>query len=98
MAKTAQVRSAKAFYLGLRIFGISGKAADSEATWEQNGIQRKGGASHNVELPRPPADLFIAAGAIAAERAARGGASRRRIEDILRRAVDQAAVLREAVP
>jgi len=51
-----------------------------------------------VELPRPPADLFIAAGAIAAERAARGGASRGRIEDILRRAVDQAAVLREAVP
>ena len=39
-------------------------------------------------------DLFIAAGAIASERTARGGATRSRVEEILRRAVDQAAALR----
>jgi hypothetical protein len=47
-----------------------------------------------LQLPPVPADLFISAGAIVAERAARGAASRSRVEDILRRAVDQAAALR----
>jgi hypothetical protein len=50
-------------------------------------------AVDSLAVPTP--DLFIAAGAIAAERAARGGAMRFRIEEILRRAVDQASTLRE---
>ena len=45
-------------------------------------------------LPAPTADLFVTAGAIAAERAAQCGAPRSRVEEILRRAVDQAAALR----
>jgi hypothetical protein len=50
--------------------------------------------SPQVAIPEPTPDIFIAAGAIAAERAARGGGSRSRVEEILRRAVDQAAALR----
>jgi trimethylamine:corrinoid methyltransferase-like protein len=45
-------------------------------------------------LPPVAADLFISAGAIVAERAARGCEPRSRVEEILRRAVDQATVLR----
>jgi hypothetical protein len=67
---------------------VGGKAADFGGTREQNWIQRGG-----LKLPAPPADLFIAAGAIVAERAAHDGASRSRVEDILRRAGDQAAAL-----
>ncbi len=49
-------------------------------------------------LPAPAPDLFITAGALAAERAARSHAERFRVEEILRRAVDQASALRvEAV-
>jgi integrase len=47
-----------------------------------------------LPLPSPTSDLFIIAGAIAAEHAARGGAPRSRVEDMLRRAIDQAASLR----
>jgi hypothetical protein len=68
---------------------VGGKAADLGGTREQNWIQRGG-----LELPAPPADLFITAGAIVAERAAHGGVSRSRVEDILRRTVDEAAALR----
>ncbi len=55
-----------------------------------------GGDSREPEpaLPEPTQDLFIAAGAIAAECAARGHAPRVQVEEILRRAVDQAAALR----
>jgi hypothetical protein len=55
-----------------------------------------GGDSREPEprLLAPTPDLFIAAGAIAAERAARGQAPRVQVEEILRRAVDQAAALR----
>jgi hypothetical protein len=48
-------------------------------------------------LPDPSPDLFIAAGVAAAEGAARAGAPRSSVEEILRRAVDQAAVLRPEV-
>jgi integrase len=47
-------------------------------------------------LPPPTADMFITAGAIVAERAARGAAPRSAVEEILRRAVNQAAALRGA--
>jgi hypothetical protein len=49
------------------------------------------------KLPPPTADLFITAGAIVAERAARGRADRGQVETALRRAVDQAAALRAEV-
>ncbi len=45
-------------------------------------------------LPAPTAELFIFAGVLAAEHAAREHAGRSRVEEILRRAVDQSAVLR----
>ena len=49
-------------------------------------------------LPSPTAEQFIVAGAVVAERASRGRAGRWQVEEILRRAVDQAAALRgEAV-
>ncbi len=44
-------------------------------------------------LPALGAELFIQAGAIAAERAVRGAGSRVEIEAILRRACDQVALL-----
>jgi hypothetical protein len=44
-------------------------------------------------LPAPVAELFIQAGAIAAERAVCGGGSGVEVEAILRRASDQAAML-----
>jgi hypothetical protein len=81
-------------------------AAESEAFNLSAGIPRRTGAARNEtigapsaldaprEPPPPTADLFISAGAIIAERAARGAASRSRIEEILRRAVDQATALR----
>lgn len=94
--KTTQLRSTKAVSLGRWISVLPEKKADSEATREQDWIQHSGGAGRGYELPPPPADLFIAAGAIVAERAARGGASRGRVEDIIRRAVDQASALRGA--
>ena len=48
-------------------------------------------------LPAPAPELFIAAGAAAADGAARTGATRSAVEEILRRAVDQAAALRGEV-
>ena len=48
-------------------------------------------------LPAPSPELFIAAGVAAAENAARAGAPRSAVEEILRRAVDQAAALRAEV-
>ncbi len=45
-------------------------------------------------LPAPTAELFIFAGILAAEHASREHAGRSRVEEILRRAVDQSAVLR----
>jgi hypothetical protein len=45
-------------------------------------------------LPTPTAELFITAGAIVAERAARGRAERFKVEEIIRRAVDQATAAR----
>ena len=50
-----------------------------------------------VTLPAPTVDLFVTAGAVCAERAARGEGSRVHIEDILRRAASQAAAL-QVVP
>ncbi len=47
-------------------------------------------------LPEPTADLFIAAGAIVAERTARGRADRAQVEAILRRAAEQAGRLLHA--
>jgi hypothetical protein len=47
-----------------------------------------------LPLPSPTTELFITAGAIVAERASSGGAPRSRVEDMLRRAIDQAASLR----
>ncbi len=44
-------------------------------------------------LPTPTAELFIAAGAIAAERLVEEDAAGPRIEEILRRVVDQCVVL-----
>ena len=44
-------------------------------------------------LPAPVAELFIQAGAIAAERAVREAGSRVEVDAILRRASDQAALL-----
>jgi len=44
-------------------------------------------------LPAPSTDLFISAGAIVAERAARGRASRADVESILRHAAAQAGRL-----
>jgi hypothetical protein len=46
------------------------------------------------ELPAPTPELFITAGAIVADRAAHGRAERWKVEEILRRAVDQAGALR----
>jgi len=48
-------------------------------------------------LPAPSPELFIAAGVAAADNAARTGAPRSAVEEILRRAVDQAAALRGEV-
>ncbi len=48
-------------------------------------------------LPAPSAELFIAAGIAVAEGASRAGAPRSAVEQLLRRAVDQAAALRGAV-
>jgi hypothetical protein len=48
---------------------------------------------HASELPPVDAELFIEAGAIVAERAARGAASRGEVEAILRRASEQAGRL-----
>ncbi len=42
----------------------------------------------------PTPDLFISAGAVVADRAAREGAQRSKVEELLRRAVDQATALR----
>jgi hypothetical protein len=47
----------------------------------------------SLGLPTPAADLFIRAGAIVAERAARGRASRAQVEGILGRAAAQAGRL-----
>jgi hypothetical protein len=47
-----------------------------------------------LPLPSPTAELFITAGAIAAERAACEGAERSKVENMLRRAIDQATSLR----
>jgi hypothetical protein len=52
--------------------------------WTAPGLQDSG-------LEPVPADLFIQAGAIVAERAARGQAGRGEVEAILRRAAEQAA-------
>jgi hypothetical protein len=49
-------------------------------------------------LPAPSPDLFLAAGAVVAEWAARRQETRSRVEEILRRAVEQAAALREGAP
>ena len=48
-------------------------------------------------LPAPSPELFIAAGIAAADGAARTGATRSAVEEILRRAIDQAAALRAEV-
>jgi hypothetical protein len=48
-------------------------------------------------LPAPSPELFIAAGVAAADGAVRAGAPRSAVEEILRRAVDQAAALRGEV-
>ncbi len=48
-------------------------------------------------LPDPSPELFIAAGIAVAEGASRAGAPRSAVEEILRRAVDQAAALRAEV-
>ena len=48
-------------------------------------------------LPAPTADLFILVGAVLADRASREHAAQPGVEEILRRAVAQAAVLREKV-
>jgi len=48
-------------------------------------------------LPAPSPELFIAAGIAAADGAARMGAPRSAVEEILRRTVDQAAALRREV-
>ena len=51
----------------------------------------------SAPLPAPPPELFIAAGIAAADNAARTAAPRSAVEEILRRAVDQAAALRAEV-
>ncbi len=48
-------------------------------------------------LPAASAELFITAGVALAESAARTGAPRPAVEEILKRAVDQAAALRAGV-
>jgi hypothetical protein len=48
-------------------------------------------------LPAPTPELFMAAGVAVAEGAARTGALRPAVEEILKRAVDQAAALRGEV-
>jgi hypothetical protein len=48
-------------------------------------------------LPAPSAELFIAAGVALAQSATRTGAAQPTIEEILKRAVDQAAALRGEV-
>jgi hypothetical protein len=75
----------------LRAFSRSAFSPRENATTSAT-CPKAGGAA--VGLPDVSPDLFIAAGAIAAERAARGAGPRSRVEDILRRAVDQAAALR----
>jgi hypothetical protein len=57
-----------------------------------SGCSSVAAAKNDLAVATP--DLFISAGAIAAERAARQGAARYRVEEILRRAVDHAGVLR----
>lgn len=51
------------------------------------------GSSSSACLPSPTPDLFIAAGAIVAGRAATTGALRTTVDGLLRRALDQAAAL-----
>ena len=51
-----------------------------------------------VELTLQRIERFIAAGALVAERAARGREPRDRVLEILGRAVDQAAALGEGTP
>ncbi len=58
-------------------------------------LQRSSGPDA-VTLPAPTVDLFVTAGAVCAERAARGKGSRVHMEDILRRAASQAVALRLA--
>jgi hypothetical protein len=52
------------------------------------------GRAGNGALPAPTADLFIMAGAVLADRASREHADQTGVEEILRRAVAQAAALR----
>ena len=59
----------------------------SDATWDQNWIQR------GEPLPAPTPDLFAEAGAIAATRAARGGATDADLAAIIARSNAQAARL-----
>jgi len=49
-------------------------------------------------LPTPSPDLFLVAGAVAADRAALSHAAPADVEQILKRAVEQAAALRARVP
>jgi hypothetical protein len=46
------------------------------------------------KLPEPSPELFIAAGAAAADNAAHAGIQRPGVQDIIKRAIDQAAALR----
>jgi hypothetical protein len=64
-----------------------GEAPELDA-WTAGGLR-----ADVLPLPDPVPELFIRAGAIVAERAARGTGSRVGVEAILRRASDQAALL-----
>jgi hypothetical protein len=73
--------------------GGSTRPADASgrvATWIHEGDDH----GDPPPLPALTAELFITAGAIAADRAAREHAARSKVEEILRRAVDHAAALR----
>ena len=66
---------------------MHGEAPGRDA-WTAGGLR-----AHQLPLPFVGAELFIQAGAIAAERAVRGAGSRVEVEAILRRASYQAALL-----
>jgi hypothetical protein len=64
------------------------REAPHRDAWTAGGLR-----AHQLALPFVGAELFIQAGAIVAERAARCAGSRIDVEAILRRASDQAASL-----
>jgi hypothetical protein len=69
-------------------------ASASSPSWIDEGDIREPGSP----LPAPTGELFISAGALLADRAARDRAAKFRVEEILRRAVDQAAALGGEAP